>query len=105
MSNLTEDQRHQVKFFIQKFEAIPEEQWCVNHASLGVNQHCALGHAGLREGGFGVAHVTPECTVLSNLFKREPHGIPYINDGNNKKYQQRTPKQRVLAALYDLLKI
>jgi hypothetical protein len=106
-----------VDYFIKKFEAIPEEDWNDNATA------CAYTHCG--QYGHGYKN---ECPALSELFKKihykskcqqhrdaigeNYHGWSYmvvsINDGltsNDTPYQQPTPKQRILAALYDIKKL
>jgi hypothetical protein len=88
-------------YFIAKFEAIPETDWCVGALSkaeekdgkpTGKTLHCALGHCALEEK-----------PVLTSLL--EPLGAlspTYINDNWHTGYRQLTPKQRILAALRDV---
>ncbi len=106
MNTLTEAQRHQVKFFIKKFEAIPEEKWCVNELENEDGQRCALGHTMALGGRLNLFQTpTEETIILQNLFKEEcGFQIAHINNGMDRRYQQPTPKQRVLNALYDKLK-
>jgi len=80
-------------YFIAKFEAIPEEKWCVGELSLG-DQNCA----------FGLCHPdlgarSKEGEALASLM---PNMFAGINDGRNPNFQQPTPKQRILAALRSL---
>ena len=84
-----------VDYFIAKFEAIPEEQWCSGDYSNSHGQHCAAGHCG--EGRF--TGVTPESQGLEAILH---HRTAYINDGDGSDYKQPTPKQRILAALRDV---
>jgi len=93
---------YDVDYFIRKFEAIPEDKWCDDGSFRKDGKACAYGHCK----GDGAA--SPEGSALGNIWDAfSPHydydgGIAYINDGKNDKYQQPTPKQRVLAALYDV---
>lgn len=92
-------QEYTVDYFIKKFEAIPEYKWllCLMYDSFG--NHCAEGWA-IEFGG-------EECKdSLQELFNEI--GIEYASCVNNEQYgiySQPTPKQRVLAALYDIKKI
>lgn len=89
---------HNVKYFIQKFEAIPEDKWCTKRYTKD-DTHCALGHCGcLAAGEPGGPLLTEEAIALKTLF----NGIVDINDGRFFEYLGPTPKQRVLKALYDL---
>ncbi len=83
--------------FIAKFEAIHEDFWCAGRFEDDDGAKCARGHCGATV----FRMHTPENDALYDLFP----GIlspQFINDGLDKRYQQPTPKQRVLAALRDL---
>jgi hypothetical protein len=88
-----------VDYFITKFEAIPEEKWCSGHHEDDIGRHCAAGHCGERDD----IH-TDESQALCDLIPYRPFwgGVAQINDGLNDRYQQPTPKQRILAALRDI---
>lgn len=81
--------KYDVDYFIQKFEAIPEENWCVGEYHGDNDTHCALGHC----------DDDIDRQPLRQLFA---NGCAKINDGHNLRYQQSTPKQRILAALRDI---
>lgn len=87
-------------YFIAKFEAIPEDKWCVNTFTDGDGRCCAQGHCGDR------SHIVapPECMALKSLLFGEFDGtvVSAVNDGNDPRYQQPTPKARILAALRDM---
>jgi hypothetical protein len=92
-----------VNYFIKKYEAIPEIAWCTHQLSDGTGRHCALGLT-YKQGA-----VTEETRLLNELFgvsQEYPYGAYYcivgINDGQYSEYHQPHPKQRVLAALYDM---
>jgi len=103
---------YDVNHFIKKFEAIPEELWCTGalHRYSGDTIYsCAMGHCG-KITRFGKPH---EATALSRLFKLEIGVIPeLVNDWDiSTRYcslencikdilENRTPKARILAALY-----
>lgn len=100
---------YDVNYFIKKFSPIPEDEWtvCIQQNELG--QRCAFGHCmpksekvkGYMYHGYG--DTTKEGKVLGSMFffylKRHP---PEVNNGYVNDYQQPTPKQRILAALYDI---
>lgn len=106
--------KYTVDYFINKFEAIDEENWytgrmhndfdCYEDAT----QFCALGLCGFKETG----EETTEGIALIDLFvNKMPHNNnPYyrgqfvtdVNDNKNSKYPQSTPKARILAALNDI---
>lgn len=106
------------QYFINKFEAIPEEMWCSFRQVNEQGQRCALGHfmpAGATPfEAYG--HKTEEGIAAGKLFRGiivETHkavdpkeqgqmNIVVINNGEVPEYQQPTPKQRILAALRDI---
>lgn len=78
--------------FIRKFEAIPEEKWCVDYLHEKKSS-CALGHC----------NPNKEVEALIDLFTGHLSlGPAGVNDGCWSKYQQPTPKLRILAALSDI---
>lgn len=94
----TARERFTPDFFIQKFEAIPEEKWCVGDYFNEQGQYCALGFTMKKSGGSA-----NESFCLSELFG--VHGalsVTHVNDGKDVRYPQATPKQRILAALGDI---
>lgn len=76
--------------FYAFFSLIPEQQWCTGQYAEGI-QHCTLGHLGERNGT-----TIPACTLLERILEAS---AATINDGQDQRYQQPTPKQRILAAL------
>lgn len=106
---------YDVNFFINKFEAIPEENWYTgSYHNDEKTKFCAAGLCGMKA-DFHTG-LTPEYVDLADILlslKITPHAnssvfynsgapIPMINDGETMQYQQPTPKQRILAALYDI---
>jgi hypothetical protein len=88
---------YDVDYFIAKFEAIPEERWCEGTYDDLTGRHCALGHCGIRfEAG---KSSNPEGDALVKLTATEAVNI---NDGHDGRYEQPTPKQRIIAALLDI---
>lgn len=101
---------YDVDYFLRKFEAIPDEKWATG--SMGHDgKGCALFHC---DGVYGQwdQHST-ETKALMRLFgategDNDAEKFVYqINDngrpvGENKVYQQPTPKARILAALADI---
>lgn len=108
--------KYDVDYFIAKFEEIPEELWCVYSQSESVGnkiQHCAYGWClpnpkyNKTQGG----ERTEEGKKLHELINTLPiltpalgnyNAVAPINNGDYDEYQQPTPKQRILAALYDI---
>ena len=101
---------YDVEFFIKYFEAIQEYKWCKNIIMNEKGQKCAIGHCLYKPNAKPVYYVIELKNSPLNIFGEDMikalidilPSIAEINDGNSKNYQQPTPKQRVLAALYDL---
>lgn len=85
---------YDVDYFIAKFEAIPEGAWCVGAFRKGI-QCCALGHCGDSED----VETPEEAAALRDVLC---WAVARINDGEDYRYEQPTPKQRILAALRDI---
>lgn len=88
-------------YFIKKFEAIPEWLWYQGDYFNPDNkiQMCALGHCGERG---RPDELVEEGRALDLLFTSSGINVANVNDGNDCKFQQPTPKQRILAALYSI---
>lgn len=110
-----------VDYFITKFEAIPEEQYCEGVFRSG-NACCANGHCGVEYLIHDESCLTAESIGLQKVFSvlqihekgrliEDGFGglysdkAAFINNGLCDEYRQSTPKQRILAALYDIKKI
>lgn len=98
---------YDAQYFIDKFEAIPEELWFGGGKYSDPDKpecKCAFGHLGFEDNT--VNSNTNESAALRDLFFAGVHitHITHINDGKNPEYQQDTPKQRILAALRDVQK-
>ena len=81
---------YNVNYFIKKFEAIPEDQWTTGSFRDEHGRKCALGHC---------LTLHEEQAALISLLR---YTTSEINDGERDRYQQPTPKQRILAALNDV---
>lgn len=90
---------YNVEYFIAKFEAIPEDKWCVMKLEIG-DKHCALGHCGVLK--MGVQLQGEGSAIVSLIYNSLGYGIFQINDYKTNQYPQKSPKQRILAALYDI---
>lgn len=109
-----------IDYFIEKFQDIPEDEWSDETLLNSYDQRCAQGHC-MRKieitamlKSFYILNTNDyicklrsfnsELEALNNIFGEDEDGliIAKINNGYHNKYQQSTPKQRVLAALYDL---
>ncbi len=101
-----------IDYFINKFEAIPDSRW-VTGSFENLGRHCANGHCGVSNENY----MSPPCEALFLAEILSPLKKEYwivigdspifsvtvsINDGFTPEYQQPTPKQRILAALYDI---
>jgi hypothetical protein len=112
------------QYFINKFEAIPEDWWTVGHLFDTYGNCCANGLCGVRRtwvDGVNTISLTREGAALHQVFLGLPitpkEGVDLtdyhdrsgysgtaaaINNGYAAEYQQATPKQRILAALRDI---
>lgn len=105
---------YDVNYFINKFEAIPEEKWLPNQFGCAYT-HCGQYGEGYKDEAPALSKLFETLHPLSkNQIKRDIEGSRYhgwswlvavINDNNcmnDTPYKQPTPKQRILAALYDI---
>jgi hypothetical protein len=100
---ITEEQKHQCKYFIKKFEATRDDEWCVGSLHNEQGQSCALGKTGTMQQGQEYIY-SDEAIMLKSLLEHDRMSVWGINDGDSHKYRQSHPKQRILAALHDRLK-
>lgn len=89
--------KYTVQYFISKFEEIAEQSW-VASTYKDKDAYCALGHCG----ELASNELTRESSALESLFDKNHLRVSLVNDGKCPKYPQGSPKQRVLAALYDI---
>lgn len=97
-------------YFIKKFDRISENRWCVFENKNKQGQCCAYGHCGTdySSEGNGLRELDYKFTPLLNLTwigggrYKQSTKLADINNGLYAEYQQPTPKQRILAALYDI---
>jgi hypothetical protein len=88
--------KYDVDYFIRKFAAIPEDNWYTHeYTNNDGTKMCALGHCGSRQD----EDDTSQSNALRDILE---HCVGSINDGSDSRYQQPTPKQRILAALNDI---
>lgn len=98
------------QYFIDKFEAIPEEEWTVGIAQNTNNSRCAVGHCcseyldqRLGQKVQVLPTTFPQGSALLQLFHTHlRRSVVHVNDGKDSSHKQPTPKQRVLAALRDI---
>lgn len=107
-----EQTNYTADYFLTKFSAIPERLWCEFSRSVG-EQRCALGWcypekimAKLSQtaGAYPVSDEEKALIVLVKILNPK-FGAGGINNGLYKEYPQKTPKQRILAALHDIKKM
>lgn len=97
------NENYTVDWFINFFGAIPEDKW-ISNGDLwdGWSTRCAVGHC-LK---YGDIEHTPESQalvrVMTPLRGANSWWIYDINNGDDPRYQQPTPKLRILAALHDI---
>ena len=99
---------YNAQYFIDRYKPIPDRLWVKGHyvqrlKFLGttlIEKHCALGHLG--DIGSSKSR-TAESQAIMDLFRIHLHkSVPTVNDGLCLEYQQKTPKERVLAALEEI---
>jgi len=109
------------EYFIEKFEAIPDNLWTIVYLTSELNSkcHCALGHCGVKLNDDDENEYTDEAWALSNIlssyhemafgFSADPSVLTHnnvwrINDDNlNRHLTGKTPKERILNALRDIV--
>jgi hypothetical protein len=84
---------YDIDYFIDKFEAIPEDRWVSDKYFNPLGQCCAVGHCGI---------VGPEALALKVIFVKGDTLVERVNYGADQRFQQPTPKQRILAALHHI---
>jgi hypothetical protein len=87
--------KYTIDYFIAKFESIPLNRWTTktfrNQLADGTVQCCALGHCRGPE-----LERTQESDALDVILRKRTFEI---NDGFDPKYRQKSPRNRILAAL------
>lgn len=93
--------KYDAEYFIEKFEAIPEEKWRSDgfYGSSDSETFCAMGHCGVRDDGEWPGG---DADALIDLFLANTIAVVEINDGGDQNFPQPTPKQRILAALLQI---
>ena len=101
-----------VDYFIKMYEQTNEDEWCILNFNIG-NKFCAYGYCDIKNPGNGV--FCEKGKLLQRLFESIKitrkatasfiNPVMVVNDGDALEYQQPTPKQRILAALYDIKKL
>ncbi len=93
------ENKFNLQYFILKFQQIPNKMWGTGN----LDSKCVLYHCGMRE----YNKPTEESKALTKLMFGEEwmdYKVWSINDTSGKKmgYPQNTPKERILAFLYEL---
>jgi len=91
---------YDLNYFIRKAENTSDDIWGMG-AFNNNGKKCFYGLCGA-EGKYGTFDIEdyPEAVALTEL--DDDTKWVHINDGYDKRYQQKTPKERCLARLYDL---
>lgn len=92
-------------YFTEKFSKIEEDKWCTTrYQNKDTRQCCAMGLCGMgsQYTYVDLAPQTSEPWRLRELFRAYKLNITAVNDGFDSRYQQTTPKARVIAALSDI---
>jgi hypothetical protein len=84
---------YDVDHFIRKYEPIPDDQW-ITGSYRKDGKCCAL--------GFISDVLGLEAEALRRLFRKVGAEVTSVNDEQCVKYQQATPKGRIMAVLYDV---
>ncbi len=91
---------YNIQYFINFFSQIPEENFlvrkyreCEKGCAMGLLQDNLLAHSTLYNIGNKYFRSASSTSIID------------INNGDHPQYQQPTPKQRILAALYDIKKM
>ena len=101
--NTLEKYQFDVQHFIDKFEGIPDDEWTVGayrrFSDENVVGRCAHGHCGC----VNSEEDTEEGEALYFIFKKA-FGLQStgVNDADYIRFQQESPRDRMLAALYVL---
>ncbi len=92
---MSDVKNYDLDYFIQKFEAIPEEQWCQILCTNSDDQHCALGHCGAKT---IYDDAVPEASALKKLVLRlSPTQAPIWRANDTpRRFAATTPRNGVL---------
>lgn len=91
---------HTATDFLQFFEAIPEEKWCVGKYRDSEGRSCAYGHLGIGVDDAGDEATAPISSRINRYLGWHTHEI---NDGRYPGHTEPTPKARICAALRDAI--
>lgn len=95
-----------IQYFIDKFEAIPEEKWITGVTKDVFGNCCAIGHLGAITSNFDFKGHSGEVKALLGISGKDEDGLPVITNVNDGylpyKNLGSTPKQRVINYLKSL---
>lgn len=114
--------QYTVDYFIDKFSSIPDSLFVVDRLHDGDGGKCVNGWCGVMDCQkptiessalqkvMSILKITwfgHGDTTIDSIWDYEDYSIMavYINNGWTNEYPQPTPKQRILAALYDIKKM
>lgn len=89
-----------VDYFIKKFEAIPDNKWVTGHFMQEDGKRCAIGHCVGPENQLPALIMLFNNNITASVVQVNDMGRAYHNGPI--LYPQPTPKERILAALYDI---
>lgn len=96
MKSLNQKKKELFELLVQYYELKPEESWCTRNYNDYHGKCCAIGHLKQEFGDYGVVERTVRSLCGISLI--------LVNDRDTTRYQQPTPKQRVIAYLNDEIK-
>lgn len=99
--------------WLDYLQSMPEELWITDHFTAicdGKECHCAAGFINDKNGDY----IGEDYELTSDIYNKARTFLPdskgeytdtivRVNDGKEPKYQQPTPKQRVIALLTDMI--
>lgn len=93
------------KWFYDFFFPIPEDKWQIRSFGWENGPNCAYGHIGwhFRNKDNIMSMTCDAWTEFTRIADKHSLNFAGVNDGNDKRYQQSTPKERILAALKDIM--
>ena len=90
-------------WYLNFFAPIPEEKWCEGSYADLEGRHCAIGHCYIGRGDRLHRKEVPEVSNLIILFEIHLNECPQtVNDRMSIRFNQHTPKKRIIAALLQI---
>lgn len=92
-----------LKKIVAYLESTPEDSWCTGVVRTKTGKNCLLGHVvDYVYGKDYEGNIMPAWDLFGEFYATE-YMYYGINDGEDPKYPQKTPKQRILAYLTNML--